>query len=234
VTPNSLRRRRRIAGVACVVAFAVGGCGSILYPGTAAVVDGQAISQGTVDDLVMAACNYTKVKRIAAGRSTPGTSIAYLRTAITNELIGFALRARAARQLGLSVTEAAIAKVEGGTTMPKPLSAHDKQLLLAFFHDSVRAELEEALIGAHLKNPKVTSAAHVTAADKQAAARYLKSFFKRQQVSVNPAYGRWNGTALQPVSGSLSDAVSAGAKADENAASNPDAGPGTPATEVCG
>lgn len=208
-------RRRMSAGLAAVAVLAVSGCGSTnLHSGSAAVVDGTPISQSQVDKMVLAACSFVKQQRLAAGQAQVGQPVASLRTNIANSYIDFILDSRAARKLHISISEAAIARFP--SSIPKGVSEADRARLQQFFHQTARSRLEEAVIGAHLKDPSVTTPDKVTRANLEALAtaarNYLARFRANQNVTVNPVYGMWSGTTLQPASGSLSDAVSASAK----------------------
>lgn len=203
-----MRRRRRGAALAVVVGLALSGCGTQFHPGQAAIVDGDAISASHVDDLVLAACDYSEQVRVEQGGAEPTQSMASLRFGLMQALIQFDITDEAARQLGLSVSDAKIAEVASTSTMPPGLSSSSESLLKQFFSDSAKAQLQQAVIGAHLRDPKVTTADSVNQSDVQAAAPYLKKFAAKQDVIVDPSFGRWNGTTLVSASGSLSDPVS--------------------------
>ncbi len=208
-------RRRATAGFAALAVLAVSGCGSTnLHSGSAAVVDGTPISQTQVDKMVMAACGFVKANRLAAGQPAPSQPVAVLRNQLANSYIIFVLDNRAARKLHISVTEAAISRFP--SPIPKGVSASDRATLKQFFHQATRSRLQEAVIGEHLKDPSATTAAKITQANIRsygaAASNYLTRFRANQDVAANPSYGMWSGTALQPASGSLSDAVSANAQ----------------------
>lgn len=203
------------AGVAALAVLAVSGCGSTnLHSGSAAVVDGTPISQSKVDTMVMAACGFVKANDEANGQPGPTQSVARLRNQLANSYIVFQLDDRAARKLHITVSDAAIARIP--SPIPKGVSASDRATLRQFFYQATRSQLQEAVIGEHLKDPSVTTAENITRANLNsfaaAASNYLTRFRANQDVTVNPSYGMWSGTALQPASGSLSDAVSANAQ----------------------
>lgn len=226
--------RRRLVGVAFAV-FALAGCGTSLHPGTAAIVNGSAISQSRVDNLVQAACQYIALGRVAKhSGNQPSTAMITLKSTIAQSLISFALTDKAASDLHLSVSPAAVAKVVKVSSPPLPagLSDTNKALLTRFFDDSARFQLQEAVIGAHLKNPAVTNADHVQQSDQQAAAGYLATFIANQSVSVNPSDGHWNGKALTAGSGSLSAPVSSAARLPPP--TSPTAVADLPPSQVCG
>jgi hypothetical protein len=225
-----LKHKRRFAGLAAVLVVVLTGCGANFHPGEAAIVDGTGISSGSVDDLVLAACDYSKQGRVSQGGAVPTQSMARLRFSITQALIQFILNDKAARQLGVTVSDAKIAAVAGAATMPRGVSASTRKLLTTFFHESARAQLQQAVIGAHLRDPKITTADAVTQDDLKAAAPYLKKFAAKQHVVVDPSYGRWNGTALVAASGSLSVPVSVKPGGTDAATAVKD----LPPSQVCG
>jgi hypothetical protein len=219
--------------VLVVGVFAVSGCS--FHPGSAAVVDGQSISQGDLDNLVMAACDFSKVRRLQAQGTAPATAMAYLRRIFLQDEISFIITAKAAQQLHLTITPASIANVTSGETIPAGLSSQDHDLLTMFFTDSARSQLQQATIGAHLSNPSVTDSSHVTPTDLRAAQKYMTAFTARQHVSINPAYGNWSGQRLGNAIDSLSVPVSHDAKHWATLRKNDASGvKGLPAGQVCG
>lgn len=204
-----MRLKRRFGAVAALVVFAVTGCGTSFHPGQAVVINGQGVSASSIDDLVLAACDYSKQVRLAQGGAEPTQSMASLRSSLTQALIQFAITNKAATQLGLTVSGAKIAALSGSSTMPPGISPSSRSVLTDFFADSAKAQLQQAVIGAHLRDRKVTTADAVTQDDLKAATPYLNKFAAKQHVVVDPSYGKWNGTALVAASGSLSDRVSA-------------------------
>jgi SurA-like N-terminal domain len=231
---TSRRRLRHLAGLAVVGALIVSGC--TFHPGSAAVVNGNSISQSKVDDLVLAACSFEKGLRVKGGETTPGTSVAVLREAILQALISFQITDRAATELKLTVSPAVVAKAaKNNPTIPANVDAHDRELLTTFFNESSREQVQEAVIGAHLKDPSVTTADRVTGADVSGAAKYLATFTKKQSVVVNPAFGTWRGGTLATSDGSLSVPVSPAAKKWEGFRSSTTGDvTGLPPNEVCG
>lgn len=185
------------------------GCGTRFHPGDAAVVDGTAITASSIDDLVLAACDYSRQVRLSQGGAVPTQSTASLRSNLAKALIQFEITDRAAAKLGVTVSDARIAQLAGTTSLPAGVSGTTKSLLTQFFHDSAKAQLQQAVIGAHLRDPSITTAEAVTQSDLSAAAPYLAKFAAKQDVSVDPSFGRWDGTKLIAASGSLSDPVSA-------------------------
>jgi hypothetical protein len=207
---TSRSRRYGIAVAAFVGALAMSGC--TFHPGQAAVVNGSDISQSTVDDLVQAGCGFFKAQRVQAGAGQPSTSTAFLRTLFTENLISFKIIDKAASQLHLTVSPAAIAKASAGQSLPKGLQGDDRARLKNFFLMSTRADLQQAVIGAHLKDPSVTNADHVVASQIADSKAYLKAFTLKQHVSVNPAYGTWSHGRVIDSDGSLSAAQSTAAR----------------------
>jgi SurA-like protein len=206
-----VRRERRLAAVFALLVVTLTGCGANFHPGEAAIINGQGISVSSIDNLVLAACDYSKQARLSQGGAEPTQSMANLRFSITQALIHFVITNKAASLLGLTVSDAKIASVAGSTTVPDGVSGTNRSLLTNFFSDAAKAQLQQAVIGAHLRNPKITTADAVTKKDLQAAAPYLDKFTAHQHVVVDPSFGKWNGTALVQASGSLSDPVSAAA-----------------------
>lgn len=210
-----MRRKGRFAVLTALVVLALTGCGTNFHPGEAVIINGQGISTSRVDDLVLAACDYSTRVRLSQGGAVPTQSMASLRSNLTQALVQFAITDKAAQQLGITVSDAKIASLTAGSTMPAGISSTTRSLLTEFFRQSAKAQLEQAVIGAHLRDPKITNADSVTANDPQtqndlkAAAPYLDKFARQQHVIVDPSFGKWNGTALVPASGSLSDRVSA-------------------------
>lgn len=217
--------------VVLVAMAALAGCQ--FHPGSAAVVNGDKISQGTIDDLVVAGCGFFKAQRALDGGAVPSTSTAFLRNVFTGSLISFTIVDKAAAQLHLTVSRAAIASAT--QTPPKGMNSEDRERLADFFTDSARSELQQAVIGAHLKDPSVTNADDVTPDDTAAAEKYLAAFTAKQHVEVNPAYGTWSGGRLLDTDGSLSKAQSSEAKSWlALRAGNGQSAAGLPASQVCG
>lgn len=200
---------RLVAAALALVAGALAGCGADLHPGTAAVVNGTSISQTEVDELVTAACEYTELSREQSGNAGGSPSLARsgLRATLVDALIRFELTRAKADELGVSVSDAQVAKLASGNPMPEGIDESDEKLLSEFFRDAARAQLLQGVIGAHLKDPSVTDAADVTQEDVDAAADYLDSYAKKADVELNPRYGTWTGSAVKQASGSLSHPV---------------------------
>lgn len=230
---TSRARRHKLTGLAAVAMLVVSGC--TFHPGSAAVVNGTKISQNDVDNLVSAACNYSKLIRLKGAGSTAATSIAYLKHFFTSEMVMIRITDKAAAQRGLTVSPAAIAKVTSGQTLPGGLTSSERAALSSYFTASAREKLQEAVIGAHLKDSSVTNADKVTQADLKAGTAYLKTYSTKQSVQINPAYGSWNGSTVVDTDGSLSAPKSSAAVAwlrqQQKGVSDV---AGLPANQVCG
>lgn len=234
---TSRTRRYGIGVAACVGAILVSGCQ--FHPGQAAVVNGSDISQSSVDDLVQAGCGFFEAQRASTGGGEPATPTSFLRNLFTESLISFKIVDKAASEMGLTVSPATIAKASEGQVIPKGLRGRDRELLQNFFTLSTRSDLQQAVIGAHLKDPSVTNADDVTQSQIADAQKYLKAYRLKQAVSVNPAYGTWSHGQVVDSDGSLSAAQSAGAKnwLKLRAANSDGSGQGVdglPPSQVCG
>jgi hypothetical protein len=189
---------------------AVSGCSDSFNPGAAATVNGTAIPQSKVDSVVSAACAYTAA--IANGQAGQPTSLANLRLTITQAQIQFALTGEVSDEMGLTVSPAAVHAADTQNTVPSGLSHSDAAALTDFFYDYAKSATETQLINAHLGDPSITTSAQVTKPSTAAAAKYLAGYAAKQDITVNPAYGRWTGSGVVGGSGSLSDAVTSSAK----------------------
>lgn len=212
---------------------ALSGCSTHLSPGVAATVNDQAIQQDRIDSVVHAACAYTAATAGADRAPTP-VSLANLRATITAALVQFAVIDRAASAMKLSVDQATIVENSSQNAIPPGLSKPDTGALKGFFYDIGKSTAQTQLIGAHLADPSVTTIKQVKTDNTQQASAYLAKYVTKQDVRVNPAYGRWDGSTVVGGSGSLSDPVSALAKASETAASNSQANTADlPKSQVC-
>ncbi len=230
-------RRPRLpasAAMALLLVGALSGCGTHLSPGAAATINGDAISQNHVDEVVLAACAYTAANAQAGGQPAGETSLANLRATITQALVQFDLADRAAAAMKLNVTAAEVSAAAAQNQLPSGLSDTDADVLRGFFQDFSRSSDQVKLIGAHLTDPSITTMQQVTTDKSAAATTYLETYASKQDVTVNPAYGVWTGSAVKGTSGSLSDPVSDVAVAGEAAASDPQADASAlPASQVC-
>ncbi len=219
------RSRLTVGAAGCVAALLLTGCGADLHPGAAAVVDGETISQGQIDDLVSAACDYTQLTREESGSGTAATlGKASLRTQLTNALVQFRLTEAAADELNVRVTDAQVTNLASGNPMPETISDDAKDVISDFFYDAAKSQLLQGVIGVHLKDSSVTTVEDVTEEDVEAAADYMKKYYEKADVEINPSYGRWNGNSIDEGSGSLSDPI-------ETTTAAPEAEPGQPAPD---
>lgn len=229
------RPARRLVLALAVTAATTLGCGLDLHPGAAATVDGDEISQDSVDQLVSAACNFIEVGN--EGSATPRqVGASTLRSSLTSTLVGFALTDKAvdADHLDLTVYSADVESADT-TKLPDGLSDTDATLLDDFFYDLAQEQVQQATIGAHLKDDSVTTSADVSSNDVALASDYMTTLFSAADVDVNPGYGTWDGSVVNAGSGSLSDPVSSEAKyTAENASSGSGDVSGLPPTQVCG
>jgi SurA N-terminal domain len=239
VTASRGRRRGRKRWTAAVVLLALtglsalSGCSSNLTPGVAATINGQAIQQDEVDSVVSAACAYTAASA-GSQSAAPRASLANLRATITAALVQFALIDRAAAAMKLTVDQAAIAQNASQNSIPSGLSKADTAALKSFFDAVGKSTAETQLIGAHLADPSITTSSQVQSDQTAQASSYLAKYVTKQEVRINPAYGRWNGKTVVGGSGSLSDPVSAAAKDSQEAATNSKANTSDlPASQVC-
>ncbi len=230
---SSHRRGYGVIALAAVALLTVSGCGANLHPGVAATVNGSAISQSQVDDLVGAACSYIEINNQATAQPTT-LAVSDLRSTILGSLISSNLVGKAADDLGLTILPKTVQQLDN-TVLPEGLRDSDTDLLTEFFHNAAQAQIDQATIGAHLKDPSVTDSSQVTTADTQGSVDFMTKFLKAQDVTVNPAYGSWDGGRVSSTSGSLSDSVSEVAKAaDARTASGQSDVSSLPASQVCG
>lgn len=238
---TSRSSKRRLAGLALVAVLGVSGC--TFHPGSAALVNGTKISQHDVDDLVGAACSFTRLNRLAdPAPSEPASSVAFFKHLFTQDLVSFAIVDKAARLQGVTVSPAAIGKIVGQQPLPKGLSDSDESTLTDFFTASARSQLQQIVIAAHLKDASVTSSEDVDEADYQtllqSADAYMARFTQQQSVQVNPAYGSWDDGAVGASDGSLSAPASEVAtkwlRLRKGSAADPASISGLPPNQVCG
>jgi hypothetical protein len=239
VTASRSRRRGHKQRTAAVVVLALmglsalSGCSTNLTPGVAATIDGQAIQQDQIDSVVHAACAYTAATA-GSQRAPAPVSLANLRATITAALVQFTVIDRAAAAMKLTVDQAAIAQNASQNSIPPGLSKADTAALKGFFEAIGKSTAETQLIGAHLADPSITTSSQVQNDNTTQASTYLAKYVTKQDVRINPAYGRWNGKTVVGGSGSLSDPVSAAARDSQDAASNSQANTSDlPSSQVC-
>lgn len=202
--PRGLRRMA-LAALAGATAVLLSACTADIHPGSAAVVDGTSISEGSIDTLVQAGCAYETEMGKIDRQTYPVLSISTLRANFVNVLIRNQLARDAAAKIGgLHVSQDQVAKFAAGNTIPPDLEDPEKSQITEFFKNSAETDLLVALIGAHLKDDTVTDASNVQQADLDAGQKYLATYSKDADVSVSPSIGTWNGTSIEAGSGSLS------------------------------
>jgi hypothetical protein len=200
------RLPRTAAALVGAAVLVLSACSTDLHPGNAAVVDGTAISQGQIDDLVSAGCAYETEMGKVDRQTYPVLSISDLRTNFANVLIRDQLARDAADKIGdLHVSQDQVAKFASNNTIPTTLDEPEKARITEFFRKSAETELLVALIGAHLKDDSVTDASHVQQADLDAGNKYLATYSNKADVSVNPSLGSWTGSKIEAGTGSLSE-----------------------------
>jgi hypothetical protein len=220
------------AGAAVLLAVVVSGCGTSLNPGAAAQVNDQRITQSEVDDMVMAACEFSKVARLEAGGKDPQSSMAALRETVIGAKVQFALTEQAAEELGITVSDAAVTAAM--QTVPPQLTGDAADLVRDFFHDAAKAQVQQAVIGAHSVDSSVTDdSAPMSDENLAAGEQFLQEYAAEQDIEVNPEFGTWDGSKVSRGSGSLSVAVSDRAEEIGQAADNRSI-PDLPASQVCG
>jgi hypothetical protein len=234
------RRRAAFVAVAVLGLVTLTGCNLDLHPGVAATVStddngqktSETIQQASVDDVVTAACGY--INAANKGASQP-TTIATndLRSNVLSSLVAYDVIDAATKALGLTVYPADIATQASQTQMPAGLSDSDKNVLTGFFYKQSKAQVQQAVIGAHLKDPSVTTSAGVDINSASDAASYVIGKLKAADVDVNPQFGEWNGQTVATASGSLSDPVSPSAKSLLTAQGTTNV-ENLPASMVCG
>jgi hypothetical protein len=237
VNASRLPRLVRLSGCAAVAVLGLTACGTDLNPGTAATVGDESISEGTVDDLVSAACAYTEAMREEQGSGTePTQSVANLRTSITRQLIQSEVTQAATQELGLTVNESTVSAIASGSEFPEAVDPDQGELLQDFFEDQSRTLLGQAVVGAHLRDESITVGDEsLGQEDVDASRRYLANYADELGVEVNPAYGTWEDGDLVIASGSLSEPVSDAAKAAFTGLTGQGADiSGLPESQVCG
>ncbi len=184
-------------------ALALTGCSTDLHPGNAAVVDGTSISQGQIDDLTGAVCSYV-VGVNQQGGQPQDLGIADLKSSLTSTVVQFEITRHVADQLGLTVSQAQVDAQTARFGLPTGLDASDQKLVEGYFDEAAEATILQAVIGAHLKDERVTSGTDVTQEQIDANKPFMDTYFEKANVDINPSYGTWNGKSIDPGTGSLS------------------------------
>lgn len=235
----TVRGRLRRYGVVAIAAMAVTGCSVDLNPGQAAVVNGDPISQSTVDDSVEAACAFLEVSNAENPEAT-GIAITDLRSSFTGAFVSVEVFRELLEERGLTVAPADISRAASQNTVPEGLDEDDAEMLQGFFDDIAEISLSEALVQANEADPSITDSSQLTG-DEQIDAEntVITDFFAAQDVEVNPQYGEWDaawdGNPVTFASGSLSTAVSDTAQPlvpDPNTGNTDTSS--LPPTQVCG
>jgi hypothetical protein len=190
--------------------LALSGCSVDFHPGSAADVNGTAISQGQVNDITDAACSYTAELRKTDSRY-PLVGLADLRSGIVTGMVQEEITQQVADKQGLTVSDAQVNSiaVQNVNSIPDAVPDDDREALTTFFDDQARSNILQALIGKHAKDSSVTDAGDLTTDEIGAASKpWMKAYFEDADVSVDPSFGHWNGTTLDPGTGSLSQPAS--------------------------
>lgn len=221
---------------ASVVALSLTGCGTDLRPGLAASVNQTSITEEQIDELSAAACVYTASAQQAAGTDDgkPSLVISELKGSLLGSVIAFQLTDEIADQMGLAVSEAQIDKAAQQQATPDGMPTREGAVIEAFLRDAGENQLQQALIGAHLRDPSITTVESATQDDVDAAGDYLTKYFAKADVEVAPSYGTWDGSRLVTGSGSLSDPVSTKAAEQPMPGEPNPALESLPASQLCG
>jgi len=236
---STARGRLRRYGVVALAAAAVTGCSIDLHPGQAAVVNGDRISQSSVDDSVQAACAFLEVSNAENPQAT-GIAITDLRSSFTGAFVSVEIFRELLDERGLTVTPADIARTASQNTIPDELDEDDAELLQTFFDDIAEISLSDALVQANEADSSITDSSQLTG-DEQSdpGSTVVTDFFAAQDVEVNPQYGQWDGewdgNPVTFASGSLSKPVSDTAQplVPDPQTGNTDTS-SLPPTQVCG
>jgi len=112
-----------------------------------------------------------------------------------------------ADEQGLSVSDAQVNQiaVQNVNSIPDSVSDDQREALTSFFDDQARSTVLQALIGKHADDPTVTNGSDLTSDEIAAETKpWMKEYFEAADVDVDPSFGQWNGTTLDPGTGSLS------------------------------
>ncbi len=233
LTSRSLRRRQ-LVGAGLTAVLTLTGCGADLSPGAAAVVEDVTITDQEIDDLTEAACSFTTESN-AGGVAAPSVAIAGLKGYLVERLIQVELVSTVADDMGLTVPDAQVQMVSATSQIPDSVPAEQRDLLGDYFDTDARASILVGLIGAHLRDSSITAADQIAEEDSTRGQAYLDKVSADQDITVSPSYGRWNGTALENGTGSLSDPVSTTAAPEPVPGQPPGEDPleGLPPSQVC-
>lgn len=207
-TRSRIRSTRTWLGIG-FVALALSGCSTDLHPGSAAVVDGTNITQGSLDDLVDAACTYTKEFRKQDAR-VQQLNLAEIRATFVTGKVQAEITKKIADEQGLTVAPAQVeqAAVQSVNSIPDAVPDADREVLTEYFDQQAETSILQAVIGQHMQDKSVTDGSQVTTDEIAASKPFMQTYFEEADVDVNPAYGSWNGSTLDKGTGSLSLRVS--------------------------
>lgn len=209
--PTSLSRvsstRPRLArspligvGVALLL---LAGCGGGAHPGSAAVVNGAAVSNSQVTHVVDAFCSSIVAQQHGPGANAQDVPVPYLRRLLLGYLVAFRLADDYFRTHGLRLTPAAVDRLGSPPTQPG-LSAIRQSRRTAFLLAYQRYAFQLSTIGAHLKDPSVRSLSNYDKSTQQAGQTELAKWAAGQHVSVAPSVGVYKNLTIAQRSGSLS------------------------------
>jgi hypothetical protein len=233
IRSGSAARRRVLPAAALAVVAALGltSCGSNLHPGVAARVNGTSISEGQVDDVTQALCAYLKLANDQGAQQQQQYPRSSIRSATAlGNLIYMQLMNSLAESRHLTALPSDIQAAASQTPIPSGLSKSDADALRTFFYGFAKAQVQQSTLAANLRNPDKTTSEGLTPGAVSGSEPVLKDWSEKADVDVNPAYGVWDGSQVQPGSGSLSEPVSSAATA---AAGGKDVS-SLPADQVCG
>jgi hypothetical protein len=198
--PRTARSRLLGIGVALLL---LAGCGGGAHPGTAAVVNGAAISDDQVTHVVDAFCSSVVAQQQGPGTNAQDVPVPYLRRLLLGYLVAFRLADDYFRSHGLGLTPAAVDRL-GSPPTQAGLSAVRQSRRTAFLLAYQRYAFQLSTIGAHVKNPSVTSLSNYDKSTQQAGAAELAKWAARQHISVAPSFGVYKNLTIAQRSGSLS------------------------------
>jgi hypothetical protein len=157
VTTRSRMLRPRVWLGVGAAALVLSGCSTDLHPGSAAVVDGTTITQGSVDDLVNAACTYTKEFRRQDAR-VQQLNLAEIRSTFVTGMVQAEITRTIADEQGLSVSDAQVdeAAVQSVNSIPDSVPEADREVLTNFFDKQTETQILQAVIGKHQHDESVT------------------------------------------------------------------------------
>ncbi len=197
-----------------------------MHPGAAAVVGGDTISTGQVDDVALSLCAAN-----SGGQS--GLPTRQARQGALSVLLQTQLALQLGRKEGVRANQQqlAAAVAQSGSTIRK-LPPERRPA----FRDALTRYVEAQLMlrEAGRKVLEARGPGTVTAQRAQAAGTaLLRRYADRADISVDPRFGRFTNGALQAASGSLSVPVSS--RASDGSSSDPSASwvAGLPANQKC-